>query len=228
MGDMRTLIVALATMLIGPGLSPAAIHDDPVWLMFFVQGEGKRPTDKAASDRLMQGHLANMKKQASLGRLFAAGPLQDPTGERRGITVVMGANRKAVDRLFVGDPFVKADIMRVAAAKWKVSHERFEPNVDPNALVEHRLVLVKRGKGMSPESPQMRTDHETVMKSFAKDGPAVWGYVEGDLGIQEALIVVGKNEDAIREKLAKDPLFARSILEAEILPLWMSKGVIKG
>ena len=80
---------------------------------------------------------------------------------------------------------------------------------------------------MSPENKAMRQTHEAIMKSFSELGASVWGPVSGKQGIQEALIVMGNDEAAIKAKLEKDPLTSRAILEAEILPLWMSKGTVK-
>lgn len=203
------------------------MHDDPVWLMYFMKGTVKAPTDEAAGKKNMEGHFANMKKQASLGRLFAAGPLKDPAEQRRGITVVQAHNRKAVDSYFTQDPFVKAGIMTIDAVEWKVSTNNFNPAVNPSSIIEHRLILITRGMGMSPESPAMRAEHESVMKSLDKMPGSVWGYAGGTNGILEAAIISGADDAAIKKKLDSDPLIKKAILAYEILPLWMSKGVVR-
>jgi uncharacterized protein YciI len=205
----------------------ASAHEDKVWLMYFMKGSVKSSSDPAEGQKAMQGHLGNMKKQATLGRLFAAGPLQDPTEQRRGITVVTAHDRKEIDTFFKADPFVKAGIMTVDAAEWKVNTARFNPKVDETGISEYRLVLIGRGKGMSPETKAMRQEHEKLMRSIEKEMNAIWGAVDGLQGAQEAMIVEGKDDAAIKAKLALDPLLKKSILEAEIVPLWMSKGILK-
>lgn len=203
-------------------------HNEPkpkVWFMFFMRGEGKAPEGQ----NLLAGHLANMTAQAEAGKLKAAGPLKDPTEQRRGITVLIANERKEIDSYFTKDPFVEAGVMTVEAWEWNVDPKRFTTAIDPNALSEYRLVLIKRGKGMQPETAAMQRQHVAALNAFNKpDSPAVWGEVTGMDHVRQVLIVTTKDDSLITKGFKSDPLVSKAILEIEILPLFMSKGIIKG
>ena len=225
---MKSILLLAAISLIGTALS-APRHDDKLWLMFFMRGEAKGPTEEKAQQEAMKGHLGNMKKQAALGRLLAAGPMQDPSGQRRGITVLLGHDENELKSYFTQDPFVKAGVMTVSAWQWKVDAKKFNPKVDETGIAEHRIVFIRRGKGMQPQTAQMAREHEHVLSAVAKKfGPGVWGPITGMDKVHEVLIVSGKDTAGIQEMFKADPLVSKAILELEIIPLWMSKGVIKG
>lgn len=218
----------LATLGVGYGGVPRR----QTYLMFFVKGEGSRPAGKEL-ESASQSHFANMGAQAKAGRLFAAGPLQDPTEIRRGITVVTARDRAEVPSLFLGDHFVQRKIMGVEAAPWDVDLARFNPNVNPDDIIEHRLVLWRRGMGMSPETPAMRSAHESLVRSVGKShGPVIWGKIgESEdpsfAKVSEAAIFVTTDGDGIAKALSADPLVERRLLEVEVIRLWMSAGVVR-
>lgn len=197
------------------------------WFMFFMKGEGKAPQGKDPSE-MLKGHLANMTTHFNEGKLKAAGPLKDPTEQRRGITVLLAEDRKAVDSYFVNDPFVQARMMKVEAWQWDVDSSRFNAKIDPEALSEYRLVLVKRGKGMQPETMQMQKQHAAAMDAFNKpNAPAVWGDVVAMDHVRQVMIVTTTDDKAIRAGFKDDPLVSKAILELEIIPLFMAKGLVK-
>lgn len=201
------------------------------FLMFFVKGDGVRPQGEEM-EAVTKSHFSNMAAQAKAGRLFAAGPLADPTEVRRGITVVTADDQAAVPELFFADQFVQRKIMEVEAAPWNVDLARFRPQVNPTGIVEFRLVLWKRGLGMSPETPAMREAHRSLIAGMGKShGLAVWGEVGPSEApsfskVLEAAIFVGKDTEGIGKALGEDSLVQRNLLEIEILPLWMSEGVV--
>lgn len=195
-----------------------------VWLMFFMKGPGKRPAEDAKVQEMMKGHLGNMGEQAKLGKLLAAGPLNDPTTERRGITVCLGENEDQIKALFQNDPFVKAEIMTVMAMPWDVDPKTFNPKVDPNSLGSHRLVLISRGMSMRPEDETMRREHDAVIAGLKRLGMVKCGTLEGTK-YRQAMIFEGERTSEIEAALKESPLTRASILQFEILPHWASKGV---
>lgn len=227
-------VAALCALLVGTfAVSQESEPTLRPYLMFFVRGEGQPPTGKELN-AATQSHFANMRAQAEAGRLFAAGPVQDPAGIRRGITVVTVPTRVDVPALFTSDDFIRLDVMRIEAAPWDVKTGSFEPKVDPSSIVEHRLLLVRRGPGKSPETPEMVSQHEAAMARLARvKGPAVWGKVGTSedaqfRGVLEAAIFVGTDSEGILAELERDTMFQRKLLEAELVPLWMSSGVVRG
>lgn len=218
------LLLLLAVLL--TSLSLAGAPEPKVYFMFFMKGDGQRPSDAEVLKEMQAKHIANMGKQAEKGKLVAAGPLQDATQLRRGITVLTVKDETEIPGLFTEDPFVEHKLMKVAAFEWTVDPKKFKPAVDPNSIVEHRLVLLKRGMGMSPETDAMREAHRALLDAL-KD-LAVWGPVKGMDGVREVLIFTGKDTEAIEKALKQDEYVKKALLEIEILPLWMSKGVVGG
>lgn len=229
---MKLLFLAILALCWVVGGSQRPDEKKSVYLMFFVKGEGARPSDAKESEAVAKTHFANMRAQAERGRLVAAGPVQDPTEVRRGITVLTLANRSELGDTFKGDEFVARDIMRIEAAEWKVDSKKFNPKVDPSTIVEHRLVLLKTGPGKSPENEAMHKQHCELLASMeASHGLAVWGSVlpsedKSFQGVREALIFTGADTAGIERALSADVFVQRGLLTVEILPLWMSKGVV--
>lgn len=218
---MKFLLLAAALF---SALTFAGAPEPKVYFMFFMKGDGQRPSDAKVLQDMQAKHIANMGKQAEKGKLLAAGPLQDPTQQRRGITVLRVSDPKEIPGLFAEDPFVEHKLMKVAAFEWTVDAKKFKPAVDPNSIVDYRLVLLKRGKGMSPETYAMHKAHRELLNSM-KD-LAIWGPVKGMDGVREVLIFTGKDTEAIEAALRQDEFVKRSLLEIEVVPLWMSKGVV--
>lgn len=227
---MKLLLVAMGVVaLVAAWAVNGSAAEKKVFFMFFVAGEGKRPTDQKELEAMQAAHIANMGAQAKLGKLVAAGPLADPTKIRRGIVVLTVEDEKEIPGLFKSDPYVQHDIMRVVTSGWKVDAKLFNPAVDPSSIVEHRLVLMRRGRGMQPETEAMMKAHAALLDGMKKThNLAVWGPAQNLEGVREILIFTGKDTEGIEKKLREDAYVQKALLEPEILPLWMSKGVVGG
>lgn len=230
---MKLALLSLLVLVASIGV-PQARPSKKVFLMFFVKGNGVPPTDAKEAEAVAKTHFSNMGTQVDRGRLVAAGPLKDPTEVRRGITVLTLASREELAETFKEDQFVKRDIMRVEAAEWKVDAKKFNPKVDASTIVEHRLVLLATGHGKSAVNEEMRKAHRRYLSSLDKSlGLAVWGEVlpsddKSFQGLREALIFTSTDTPAIERALAADLFVQRGLLTVEIIPLWMSKGVVSG
>lgn len=222
------IVFGLAALLAAFAASPRN-GEKKMYFMFFVTGEGKRPAEAKELEAMQAAHIANMGAQAKLGKLFAAGPLADPGKARRGITVLRMENPSEIHEIFRNDPYVQHDIMKVVVSQWDVDVKSFNPAVDPSSIVEHRLVLMRRGKGMQPENDAMMKAHRAFLDGLKKThGLAVWGAVHDLEGVREVLIFTGKDTEGIEKKLREDAYVQKALMDPEILPLWMSKGVVGG
>lgn len=222
---MKLVVFVLAMVLAASFAGSAA--EKKVYFMYFMKGKGARPADQKELEAMQKAHIENMGAQAKLGKLLAAGPLNDPTTERRGITVLHLDDPKQIPSVFANDPFVQHDIMQVKAVEWSVDPKLFKPAVDPSSIVEHRLVLMRRGLGMQPENDAMVREHRKFLDGLMKTHQlAVWGPVTGLDGVREVLIFTGTDTDGIMNKLKEDAYVQKALMSPEILPLWMSKGVV--
>lgn len=224
---MKLILFVAALALLAVGITGQKPDTKKVFFMFFMRDNGPRPSDPKELETMQAAHIANMGAQAKLGFLVAAGPLNDPTKERRGITVLTVKDEKDIPGPFKGDPFVQHKLMKVEATEWKIDLDRFKPaQIDPKAIVEYRLVLLKRGKGMQPETEAMMKAHKSFLDGLYETHKlAVWGPVQGMQGIREVMIFHGTDSEGIEKKLREDAYVQKALLEVEVLPLWMAKGV---
>lgn len=182
-----------------------------IWLMFFMKSDGERPKDESILEKMQSDHIANLDSQWKKSNLLIAGPLNDPTKERRGITVAIARNRTEIDTFFTTDPFVQNRLMSVAAWEWEVSISKFQIPSDPTAMGEYRIVLCKR---------RLSNAERTKLRSVAVGGQLNLRQPERKNAPTEAYLV-----DSLKESAATACLNTQS--EIEFVPLWMSKGVLK-
>ena len=68
-----------------PNSSP--VNTEKLWFILFEAGK-KTPHDKATVAQMQRGHIDNFKRLFAEQKLFAAGPLQNPSTLKRGIVIV--------------------------------------------------------------------------------------------------------------------------------------------
>ncbi len=201
--------------------------DMKVWFVYLMRGDGPRPTDQKALEDMQKGHIDNLVDIGKNHGGLAAGPLDDPGQNRRGIVVVRGKSEEDVNALFDRDPYMKSKIMRPKAFSWSVDPAVFKnTTVDPKGMAEYRLVVFTPGKALRPINDSIMNEHREFLDSMkASHHLRVIGKVSGATKIREIAIFESKDEKGIAETLAKDPLVQNSLLEVEIIPLWMLKGI---
>lgn len=110
--------------------------------MYFVKGNGVRPTEQSVLEKMQKDHLANMGAQAAKGNLLAAGPCTDKGGDRRGITVLLAKNREQCLTFFKDDPYVQNHLLEVAVVFWKADKRVFTPKLASEEMGEFELISV--------------------------------------------------------------------------------------
>ena len=117
----------IASALLLPWIEVRAA-DAPRWYFIFLETGRPTPDDKAAVQKMQQGHLDNFVRLHAEGRLFAAGPLRDPARIKRGIVVAKAASRDELQHYFDPDEYVREGYMTVNAVPAKAcsqhSHQR--------------------------------------------------------------------------------------------------------
>ena len=71
------------------------------------------------TDALQDAHLAHLASLHDAGSLLAAGPLSDPTGELRGLSILSVPVDEAL-RLKEADEAVRAGVFSVRVMPWKI------------------------------------------------------------------------------------------------------------
>src|SRR5215470_15288787 len=90
-----------------------ALQFDEFTISLLVSG----PTPN--NDRLQDAHLAHLAALHDAGSLLAAGPLSDPTGQLRGLSILNVPVDEAL-RLKEDDEAVRAGVFTVRAMPWRI------------------------------------------------------------------------------------------------------------
>lgn len=199
----------IASLMIAQPPQPA---EPRLWFMFFLKGDGKRPSDPKELAEMQADHIKNLQTQGAAGHLLAAGPLTDPTQLRRGITVAYAKDRAEVESFFRTDAFVKAGIMTVTAVAWEPGRVRFNADYDKKAMDEYELLITTQ--------PLLRATRY-ALRNFAVGGRT-------EFSASEKYPFSG--EVWISRKADHDKLVAamdETLAPKEIIPLWMAKNILK-
>ncbi len=78
---------------------------------------GPEKHDSLTSKRLGEGHMANIKKMADMGKLVLAGPFGDK-GDLRGIFIMDVATKEEAEQLCQEDPAIKAGALSIEIKPW--------------------------------------------------------------------------------------------------------------
>lgn len=220
-------VVLLATSL--ALAAPVPLPDLKPYFGFFMKGDAAPSKDAAEQKTMLEGHLKNLTQIMLEHNGLAAGPLNDPTQQRRGIIAFQAKNIEDGKKHFEADPFVKKGIMTVQLMEWKVDPKLFTIKAaDPNALAEYQLLLLTPGKSLQPVNDAIMREHVDYMKGLSRTiSLRAHGEIQSPFKIREAGIFEGKDPKPLEDAIKNDPLVKRNLLEYEILPLWMSKGIFK-
>jgi len=188
-------------------LGLAIVAKPVLFFGFFMRGDGPRPTGPGALEKMQADHIGNLKRLHGEGNLLAAGPLQDPTQQRRGILVLQSATPSDIPGLFKDDPYVSNRIMFVKTEEWNVDPLHFSRQLpDPNGIKEYRLVI-------SPINSDTKRLRDAIVTKSLK--------IVGGPGSDHHFFLVEGFQPGLEEKVkATNPA-------AEVIPLWMAPGILK-
>ena len=90
-----------------------------------------------AAAELQDAHLSHLADLHASGELLAAGPLDDPTGELRGLSLLRGDPQRARE-LKDADPAVRAGVFVVRTLAWRtpVGALHFTPTRMPRSVAD--------------------------------------------------------------------------------------------
>ncbi len=117
------------------------------WFVFLESGRPAprgTPEEQAALNAMQRGHIDNFKRLHGEKKLFAAGPLRDPSGVKRGIVVVRARTMEELRSYFEPDDYVRLGHMTLNATPAVVRRALVSEGI-PDGIEEVRIVLVPRG-----------------------------------------------------------------------------------
>jgi uncharacterized protein YciI len=92
---------------------------ETLYFGLIVKGDAWTPERTPETEKIQEGHMANIRRLAAEGTLCGAGPFED-NGDYRGIFVYRVATQKDAEALAATDPAVKAGRLKVLVHPWRV------------------------------------------------------------------------------------------------------------
>ena len=206
--------------------SPEAV----TYWIFLTAGKSSKGTERSEIEKMQAAHLANFGRLHQAGKLLTAGPLADPQKKMRGIVVVTAPDLKSLPELFEPDPFVQHGFLAIDAIKLEIAVGSFQKNIEHNALVEYRLVLLEKpaldGEEVDAEAKSKnleycRSIHDADRLCFA-------GWLTEEKLPRRGVLIFRKLEDAKLKSLVNElPAVKSKTWKATTIPLYMSDGIVK-
>ena len=190
------------------------------WFIFLERGK-PTPPDKEAVTAMQRGHIANFERLFAAGQLFAAGPMRDPAGLKRGIVVLKAATREQLQDYFQPDEYVREGYMTVNAVRAQVHRALHTDGLELTSMAEGRIVMLGRGgegdAGAGTAHLQRLLDQGRIGAWYTlQDGP-----------LAEVLFVPGTDNVAIEADLRGYPGLAEQRVSLAIWGQWFTKGVLR-
>ncbi len=195
----------------------------PLWFVFLEAGK-MVPDDKAAVAAMQRGHINNFKKLFGEKKLFAAGPLRDPAGFKRGIVVVRANSNTEVQSYFEADDYVREGYMLANAHRVLAATELRSEGIDPDGIEEVRIIQIARAG--SATDPALALKLETYLQQLTGDKViGAWYALEtGPL----AYVVFSRSKDpsVLETALSHHPSVTAKGSKVTIWQQWLGKGVV--
>lgn len=201
-----------------------AVDNRSTWFIFLESGK-KTPADKEAVQKMQTGHIQNFKRLFAEKKLFAAGPLKDPSGKKRGIVVVKADSKEELLSYFQPDDYVREGYMIANGVRSVVHKPLNTEGIDPNGIQEERIVQISRPvEKLTGE--QQRENHAFIQTLVDNGTVGAWYTLEtGDMA--EVLFCRTTNTTALESVFAQYPATKTSKASVQIWPQWLSKGVVQ-
>ncbi len=173
---------------------------------------------KEQVDKIMDGHMANIRKMANDGRLLVAGPFEGGGG----IFIFNSRSVAEVTQWLDDDPGVKAKRWNVEVQpyRWRVGQPRLVQ--EPIEMTDYQFVrfVPYIAKFNINDAPELLKKHDDYLKEIQKTGNVV---AEGTFGDTEGGILVIKG-DLNRTVIESDPAVHEGLLEIEIKKWFVARG----
>jgi uncharacterized protein YciI len=195
-----------------------------LWFIFLESGK-KTPDDKEAVAKMQRGHIDNFKRLFGEKKLFAAGPLRDPSGLKRGIVVVKANERDELGTLFQPDEYVRDGYMTLNATLAVANKPLATEGIDENAIEEVRIVQIMRPRGAGGARP-VKANRAFIQALVDKGTIGAW-YTLQTGPVADVLFAKTKDTAALEAALADYPSAQSGGAEIFVWGQWLAKGVVK-
>ncbi|MBK6471932.1 MAG: hypothetical protein IPF94_14760 [Betaproteobacteria bacterium] len=213
----RHLPAACAALaaLAGCATPPPAVPRD--WFIFLETGR-KTPDDRAAVAAMQRGHIDNFKRLFAEGRLFAAGPMRDPAGRKRGIVTVRAASLAELQGYFQPDEYVREGYMTLNAVPATAQKALNTEGIDASRVEEVRIVQVLRPAGDGAAAAR-----QAFLRGLVGRGVVGAWYTLHEGPVAEVLFARSTDTAALQAAFTGLPGGG----EVQVWGQWLSPGVVR-
>jgi uncharacterized protein YciI/uncharacterized damage-inducible protein DinB len=189
------------------------------------------------TQKIQEGHMANINKMAKAGKLMAAGPMGD-NGDLRGIFIFKAASLEEARTLAAEDPAIQSGRLTLELMDWMGTKGigaklQEESKVNPNpkyTMTIYYLALLSRGPkwagATSPENQKLQLDHlwhvRKMMdaKTFVAAGP-----FDGKADLRGIFVIAARSSEEARAVVDADPAVKSGHLTVELRPWYVAREV---
>ena len=214
----------LALALSGTLTFGQAKTDKHPWFIFLETGK-PTPADREAVKKMQTGHIQNFKRLFGEKKLFAAGPLSDPSLRKRGIVVVKSGSKNEMLTYFQPDEYVRAGYLTVNAVR-SVAHKPLNTEgIDTEGIEENRIVQITRPAQRATSKEKQA--NEAFIKDLVKKGIVGAWYTLEEGDVAEVLFSRTTDTKDLEIIFSQTPTVKAGKANALIWPQWLSTGVVK-
>lgn len=221
------VVAACATVADAPDSIPTgetrAASRDEMWFVFLETGK-PGPADREAAAAMQRGHIANFQRLFGEKKLFAAGPLRDPTEFKRGIVIVKAPSQQTLGSYFESDQYVREGHLKLNAAPALVNKALATEGIDSSGVEEVRIVQVMRSdKALAAGDAAAQ---RALLQRLVDQGPFGAWYTLESGPVAEILFSRNKDDKALQAALANLPA-VKGGAPVAVWGQWFAKGVLK-
>ncbi len=203
-----------------------------------AQWEPTTDANKDALTKLQAGHMANIQKMASAGKLVAAGPMGDD-GEIRGIFICQAGTIEAAQALATDDPMIQAGRLKLDWYVWQAPKgigEKMLAEYKTNpamkmTMTKYYLTLLIPNPQDDPKADATAAQklllphlwdirHKLDNKIYLSAGP-----IGNGKELRGLFIINAASPEAAQEIAQSDPMVKAGLLKAEVHTWWVAKEV---
>ncbi len=193
------------------------------WFVFLERGL-PTPPDKERVMAMQKGHIANFERLFAQGKLFAAGPMRDPSQLKRGIVVVRAPDLATLRRYFDEDEYVALGHMTLNAQPCVVKKALNTTGLNLQKIVENRIVMLSGAAALRPEERQQL---DAALQALVDDSTLGAWYAMESGPIDHVLFRAGTDEAPLQAALTRLPGRADERLQAAVWGQWFADGVVR-
>jgi uncharacterized protein YciI len=202
--------MSIVTMLCG--------QDKQYTFVFLNINPAAEKLSKEQSDKIMEGHMGNINRLASEGKLLAAGPFEGGGG----IFILSTTSIEEAQSWLSTDPGIQAK-------RWDIETLPYQPRIGsvcpvsaPYEMVMYSFVRFDAlvSKFNAGSYPAIMKQHDDYIKTLSATGNIV---TEGIFGIHDGGILIMKG-DVQQSVFESDPGVQEGLIVPQIKQLYIAKG----